>query len=281
MMSGPAIRRGERDVERAAKRRARMRAFTGLTCVLMLAGVDTARGTEPRLLPPSATNLEREPTVSRTTKDDAYAAARNAMVDQQIVARGVSDERVLAAMRKIPRHEFIPRRGHGAAYQDSPVPIGEGQTISQPLIVAVMTEAARLGETSKVLEIGTGSGYQAAVLAEVAGEVYSIEIVPSLAERARALLHRTGYERVHLRLGDGYAGWPEAAPFDAIVVTAAPAEIPEPLVEQLAVGGRMVIPVGRWFQELIVLTRTESGVERESIFPVRFVPMTGEAQERD
>ncbi len=290
-MSGPVIHRGDCGGERAVTSRAqprlrriahqRIREFAASSFVVTLAAVNIAQSAEPEILPPRATTMEREPTVSRTTTDDVFAAARNAMVDNQIAARGVTDERVLAAMRKIPRHQFVPERQRDAAYRDSPLPIGDGQTISQPLIVAVMTEAAQLDATSKVLEIGTGSGFQAAVLAEVAGEVYSIEIVPSLAERARALLHRTGYERVHLRLGDGYAGWPEAAPFDAILVTAAPPEIPEPLVEQLAVGGRMVIPVGRWWQELVVLTKTESGIERESIFPVRFVPMTGEAQERD
>lgn len=209
---------------------------------------------------------------------DVFSAARHAMVDQQIEARGIRDPRVLDAMRKVPRHRFVPEAQRDAAYRDGPLPIGERQTISQPFIVAAMTELAGLDANSKVLEIGTGSGYQAAVLAEVAGSVYSIEIVPELARRAAAWLERAGYDAVQLREGDGYAGWPEAAPFDAILVTAAPPRVPEPLVEQLAVGGRMVIPVGGLSQELLVLTRTETGVERRSVFPVLFVPMTGEIQ---
>ncbi len=234
-------------------------------------------------LPPSIfdTAMPRRSPKPHAKSEAAYAAARADMVEKQIVARGVADPRVLEAMRKVPRHEFVPESQRKAAYHDGPLPIGERQTISQPYIVAIMTELAKLDANSKVLEIGTGSGYQAAVLAEVAGEVYSIEIVAPLAERARALLHRTGYTDIHLRLGDGYAGWAEAAPFDAILVTAAPPEVPEPLIEQLAVGGRLVVPVGRWWQELVVLTKTKDGIERESVFPVRFVPMTGEAQERD
>lgn len=206
---------------------------------------------------------------------DEYEKARAVMVDAQIAARGVKDPRVLAAMRKVPRHEFVPESLRGRAYGDHPLPIGEDQTISQPYIVALMTQLAEVDRSSKVLEIGTGSGYQAAVLAEVAGEVYSIEIVEPLARRAAGTLKRLGYERVHLRIGDGYRGWPEAAPFDAILVTAAPAEIPRPLLEQLKVGGRLVIPVGQTRQELKRVRRTAHGHEEEVILPVRFVPMTG------
>jgi protein-L-isoaspartate(D-aspartate) O-methyltransferase len=194
------------------------------------------------------------------------------MVEEQIEARGVRDARVLEALRKVPRHEFVPENLRERAYGDTALPIGHGQTISQPYVVAVMTELAHLGPDSKVLEIGTGSGYQAAILSLLAGEVYSIEIVAPLAERAKETLARLGY-RVHLRTGDGYAGWPEAAPFDAIVVTAAPPEVPQALREQLAVGGRLVVPVGTGVQELQVHTRTEDGFDVENILPVRFVPM--------
>ncbi len=200
------------------------------------------------------------------------------MVQDQIAARGVTDERVLAAMRKVPRHEFVPADRREMAYRDHPLPIGHEQTISQPFIVAVMTELAAVGPKSKVLEIGTGSGYQAAILGEIAGEVYTIEIVEPLAARAKALLARLGYDNVHLRHGDGYQGWPDKAPFDAIVVTAAPPKIPEPLKHQLAVGGHLVVPVGAPRQDLRVITRTADGYEERSEFPVLFVPMTGEAQ---
>ncbi len=203
------------------------------------------------------------------------------MLDEQIAGRGVRDARVLDAMRKVPRHEFVPRAWRWFAYDDHPLPIGHGQTISQPYIVAAMTELAALGPESKVLEVGTGSGYQAAVLAEVAGEVYSIEIVKELADSAAETLRRLGYGSVRVRHGDGYAGWPEAAPFDAIVVTAAAPRVPPALLEQLALGGRLVVPVGDAYQELEVHTRTATGVEVQRVLPVRFVPMTGEVQEAD
>jgi protein-L-isoaspartate(D-aspartate) O-methyltransferase len=200
------------------------------------------------------------------------------MVEQQIRARGVRDERVLAAMREIPRHEFVQESLRERAYTDFALPIGFGQTISQPYIVAAMTEAAGLEPDDRVLEVGTGSGYQAAVLNELVAEVYSIEIVPELAERARLTLSRLGYLKVRVRAGDGYRGWPDAAPFDAIVVTAAPAEVPKPLLDQLALGGRLVIPVGKRSQVLRVLTRRPERVEERELFEVRFVPMTGESQ---
>ncbi len=212
--------------------------------------------------------------------ESVHSAERNRMVDEQIARRGVTDARVLAAMRRVPRHEFVPESYKKYAYADEPLPIGEGQTISQPYIVALMTETLHIGKDSRVLEIGTGSGYQAAVLAEIAAEVYSIEIIESLAERAEVTLNRLGYSNVHVKAGDGYRGWPEKAPFDAIIVTAAPDHVPEPLVEQLKVGGRMSIPVGDIYQELLVITKTESGVVRKDVLPVRFVPMTGEAQEK-
>jgi protein-L-isoaspartate(D-aspartate) O-methyltransferase len=205
---------------------------------------------------------------------------RDEMVAAQIEARGVSDTLVLRAMRSVPRHRFVPEHFSEEAYGDYPLPIGEGQTISQPYVVAAMTEAARVRPGEKVLEIGTGSGYQAAVLAAMGAQVWSIEIIPTLAARADSTLSELGYE-VSVLSGDGYRGWPEHAPFDAVVVTAAPEHVPQPLVDQLAVGGRLVIPVGDYFQELIVMTKLQDGTTAtDTLFPVRFVPMTGEAEDK-
>lgn len=209
------------------------------------------------------------------------AARREQMVDQQIAARGVVDEHVLEAMRRVPRHRFVPESVAGHAYEDRPLSIGHRQTISQPYIVAAMTEAIRPGPEDRVLEVGTGSGYQAAVLAEIVAQVYTIEIVRPLGEQARDTLASLGYDNVSVRIGDGYAGWPEEAPFDAIVVTAAPDEIPPALIEQLAEGGRLVIPVGEFLQELRLVTKTPEGVSTRDLMPVRFVPMTGRAQDGD
>jgi protein-L-isoaspartate(D-aspartate) O-methyltransferase len=204
---------------------------------------------------------------------------RDQMVVDQIEARGVGDPRVLAAMRRVPRHRYAPDVDPGAAYADRPHPIGLGQTISQPYIVALMTELAALEPPCKVLEVGTGSGYQAAVLAEVGCRVYSIEIIAPLAHEAAARLDAEGYgDRIEVRAGDGYLGWPEHAPFDAILVTAAAPRVPRPLLEQLRVGGRLVIPVGDLSQILEVHRRTEDGFVRERKLPVRFVPMTGEVR---
>jgi len=211
--------------------------------------------------------------------EDPYEPRRLRMVETQIEARGVSAPRVLAAMRRVERHRFVPPAARGQAYADHPLPIGHQQTISQPYIVALMTELVRPGPDTKVLEIGTGSGYQAAVLAECAGEVYTIEIVPELGRETADLLPRLGYDKIHTRIGDGFDGWPDEAPFDAIVVTAAPPRIPQPLLDQLAPGGRLVIPVGQGFQQLVLVTRTADGFDRRTITPVRFVPMTGKAQE--
>lgn len=211
------------------------------------------------------------------SSSDPFLAMRQRMVEQQIEARGVRDARVLEAMRTVPRHLFVPATDRDRAYDDAPQPIGSGQTISQPYIVAFMTEAAAIGPGDRVLEVGTGSGYQAAVLAAVGAEVFSIEILPALAERARGDLKSAGYAGVQVRTGDGWAGWPEAAPFDAILVTAAPTTVPQALVMQLKVGGRMVIPLGTGTQELVRITRTARGDERETLLPVRFVPMTGRA----
>jgi protein-L-isoaspartate(D-aspartate) O-methyltransferase len=200
------------------------------------------------------------------------------MVDEQLRARDITSPRVLEAMRKVPRHLFIPEPLRERAYDDSPVPIGLGQTISQPYIVAFMTQALDVQTGHKVLEIGTGSGYQAAVLAELTREVYSIEVLPELADRAAATLRELGYDQVRLKTGNGYLGWPEHAPFDRIIVTAAPPEIPPALVDQLKVGGLMAIPVGTTDQDLRILRRTATGLELLQTLPVRFVPMTGRPQ---
>lgn len=203
---------------------------------------------------------------------------REDMVNQQIIARGVHDEAVIQALRKVPRHKFVLDTYASEAYQDYPLPIGYGQTISQPYIVAYMTETLELHPSEKVLEIGTGSGYQAAILAELAAQVFTIEIVKPLATQAADILKKLGYQNVTVRAGDGYQGWPEEAPFDAIILTAAPDHIPQPLLDQLAVGGRLILPVGKFMQELVLLRRTPKGFERKILLPVAFVPMTGEAE---
>jgi len=210
---------------------------------------------------------------SAATEEDPAALKRQKMIKEQIEARGVKDQRVLDAMRKVKRHLFVPSQWRNSAYDDHPLPIGHGQTISQPYIVAYMTEAAKINPTDRVLEIGTGSGYQAAVLAEMAKEVYTIEILQLLAESASLLLKDLGYKNVKVKCGDGYQGWKEYAPFDAIIVTAAPTEIPGELVKQLKTGGRMVVPIGSFFQDLYRLTKTDSGYKKEVLLPVRFVPM--------
>jgi protein-L-isoaspartate(D-aspartate) O-methyltransferase len=207
------------------------------------------------------------------------AQARERMVRTQIEARGVRDARTLEAMRTVPRHRFVPPALARDAYADHPLPIGHRQTISQPYIVAFMTEALELRGGETVLEVGTGSGYQAAVLAEIAAKVHTIEIVEPLAEEAKALLAELGYHNIEVRSGDGYAGWPEAAPFDAIMVTAAAPRIPEPLEAQLKDGARLVIPVGDDYQNLVVVTRRGDRFEQKRVLPVRFVPMTGQVRE--
>ena len=212
--------------------------------------------------------------VASVSSQEDFARMRERMVAEQMAARDIKDPRVLAAMRKVPRHLFVPADQQRLAYEDHPLPIGKDQTISQPYIVAYMSQALELKPTHKVLEIGTGSGYQAAVLGELASQVYTIEIVKELADRATQALADAGYKNVHVRHGDGYAGWPEHAPFDAIMVTAAPDHVPQPLIEQLAPGGRMIIPVGDYFQELRVILRTEQGIVQRSTIPVRFVPLT-------
>jgi protein-L-isoaspartate(D-aspartate) O-methyltransferase len=209
---------------------------------------------------------------------DPMEKKRLAMVETQIEARGIRDARVLAAMRKIPRDLFVPPAEAASAYDDRPLPIGSGQTISQPYVVAFMTEQLRLTGKEKVLEIGTGSGYQTAILAELAAKVYSIEIRPELARAAADRLAALGIRNVEVRAADGYRGWPEEAPFDGILVTAAPERVPPPLLEQLAPTGRMVIPVGAFYQELKVIERQGGGYSEKSVLPVRFVPFVGEAE---
>ncbi|MBM3245268.1 MAG: protein-L-isoaspartate(D-aspartate) O-methyltransferase [Candidatus Omnitrophica bacterium] len=211
--------------------------------------------------------------VCAASEEEVFALNRQRMVKEQIERRGITDKRVLDAMRKVKRHLFVPAHLHNAAYEDRPLPIGYGQTISQPYIVAYMTQAARIGQNDRILEIGTGSGYQAVVLAEIAKEVYTIEILQPLADSARLRLGEMGYKNIKVKPGDGYKGWREYAPFDAIIVTAAPSEIPEELASQLKIGGRMVVPIGSFYQELYLITRAESGFKKEALLPVVFVPM--------
>ena len=217
-------------------------------------------------------------TPAASVASDRTAELRRQMVERQLRARDIRDTRVLAAMGKVPRHLFVPEAIRSLAYQDRPLPIGYEQTISQPYIVAHMTQALGVGPDARVLEVGTGSGYQAAVLAELVREVYTIEIVPELASRARQTLTSLAYANVSVREGDGYRGWVEHAPFDGIMVTAAPDHVPQPLVDQLAVGGRLVIPVGDVFQQMTIITKTSDGIVREVTIPVLFVPMTGEGR---
>ncbi|HPD26160.1 MAG TPA: protein-L-isoaspartate(D-aspartate) O-methyltransferase [Candidatus Marinimicrobia bacterium] len=212
--------------------------------------------------------------MAKNSQDPDYYQLRQKMVNEQIMARGVRTESVIKAMQKVERHLFVPEQYRNFAYSDRPLPIGEGQTISQPYIVALMTELLDLKKSDKVLEIGTGSGYQAAILAEICDSVYTIEIIPSLGKQAQVLLRELGYHNIHCKIGDGYLGWPEHAPYDGIIVTCAPSKIPQPLKEQLAEGGRMVIPVGATYtQELVLVTKTKGKLIQKSVIPVRFVPM--------
>ncbi len=235
-------------------------AALGIVCLLMVAGEFAGKNTV-------ADSMNIEPTERLT------------MVREQIEARGIKNKAVLESMRNIPRHLFIPENFRQEAYEDEPVPIGYGQTISQPYIVALMTELLELNSDSKVLEIGTGSGYQAAILSTLADSVFSIEIIPELAAAADSILKELNY-KVEVKCGDGYRGWPEHAPFDAIIVTAAPEKIPQPLIEQLAENGRLVIPVGSYYQELKLIRKVDGKLIETNIAPVRFVPMTGEIDKK-
>lgn len=228
----------------------------------------------PFVPPISGMSMEFEPLSHPSPRQ----RERDHMVKAQLLARGISDQAVIRAMREVPRHEFVPADDTAEAYDDHPLPIGYGQTISQPYIVAYMTEALRLNDQERVLEIGTGSGYQAAVLARVGVRVFTIEIVEELAERARQTFDRLGIPHITSRAGDGYQGWPEEAPFDAIILTAAPEHIPQPLLDQLAPGGRMILPLGKTLQKLIILSNTPAGIQRQELLPVAFVPMTGEVE---
>lgn len=207
------------------------------------------------------------------TEQSTFDEERKNMVELQIRKRGIKDQRVLEAMLKVPRHLFVPEQMKELAYGDEPLPIGEGQTISQPYIVAYMTEALKLSGQERVLEIGTGSGYQTAILAEIVKEVYTVELIPELSRRAQKVLAELGYKNIKFLIGDGTRGWPEYAPYDAILVSAAPATIPKALVEQLKVNGRMIIPVGTDFQELVLVKRKKDGWEEKRLIGVRFVPL--------
>ncbi len=209
--------------------------------------------------------------------ENGYTLRREQMVQTQIKRRGVTDERVIGAFRQVRRHLFVPDKYLDFAYSDQPLPIGYDQTISQPYIVAFMTEALNLSDTDRVLEIGTGSGYQAAILARICQQVYSIEIIPELGNAARKLLQELGYRNIHLKIGDGYQGWAAHAPYDAIIVTCSPTRVPQPLVEQLAEGGRLMIPLSiEYAQHLVLLRKKEGELVKESVLPVRFVPMVNE-----
>lgn len=224
----------------------------------------------------------RAPTQSPAADETGrFAIERKRMVQEQLTGPGrdITNARVLTVMDKVPRQEFVPAELRHRAYEDGALPIGHGQTISQPYVVAFMTEQLDPQPTDRVLEIGTGSGYQAAVLAELVAEVYTIEIIEPLAQRAQSDLSRLGYTNVYVRVSDGYQGWPEAAPFDSIIVTCAPEDVPEPLIAQLKEGGRMIVPVGTiWSQHLVLLRKRGQRLEKYSVLPVRFVPMTGDAQ---
>jgi protein-L-isoaspartate(D-aspartate) O-methyltransferase len=214
----------------------------------------------------------------KTASNSEFAGERQKMVQEQLKPRGIHDERVLAALAKVPREAFIPENTRDKSYTDSALPIGHDQTISQPFIVAIMTEQLRLQPTDRVLEIGTGSGYHAAILAELVRDVYTIEIIEPLAKDASARLARLGYSNAHVKIGDGYQGWPEVAPFDAIIVTCAPDKVPQPLTQQLKEGGRMIIPVGTGLdQQLFLLEKKDGQMAQRAILPVRFVQMAGEA----
>ncbi len=225
---------------------------------------------------------EKEPSVSGAPRpEEAFAARRAEMVEEHLRPRGITNEQVLAALGRVPRHELVPANLRSRAYGDHPLPIGHDQTISQPYIVAFMSQALQPNPGDRVLEIGTGSGYQAAVLGELVQAVYTIEIVEPLGQRAQADLARLNYANVFVRVGDGYRGWPEQAPFDSIIVTCSPDHIPQPLIEQLKDGGRMIIPVGdNWRgQNLVLLGKRGTNVVKQAVLPVRFVPMTGRAQQ--
>ena len=233
----------------------------------------------PDDLPP--VDPPQQPPPADPGEDPQFTRARETMVARQLRSRDITDAKVLEVMGRVPRHRFVPKELRDAAYADYPLPIGHRQTISQPYIVALMTQLARPKAGSRALDIGTGSGYQAAVLGEICKEVYSIEILKPLADEAGTRLKQLGYKNVTVRSGDGYRGWPEKAPFDVIIVAAAPDHVPQPLIDQLAPGGKLVIPVGEYYQELVVIEKQQDGTARRTpVIPVMFVPMTGEAEKQ-
>ncbi|MGB0908924.1 MAG: protein-L-isoaspartate(D-aspartate) O-methyltransferase [Nitrospirales bacterium] len=224
------------------------------------------------------TNVRRPIPFSVTASVAVWQRKQSHMVEAQIITRGVKDQLVIDAMRRVPRHRFVLTHSVNEAYEDYPLSIGYGQTISQPYIVAFMTEALELQSSEKVLEIGTGSGYQTSILAEIVSQVFSVEVVEPLSRGAQNILCNLGYDHVSVRVGDGYTGWPQEAPFDAIILTAAPGHIPEPLLEQLRVGGRLILPVGSHSQSLLLIHRTSEGYSHTKLLDVSFVPMTGQAR---
>jgi protein-L-isoaspartate(D-aspartate) O-methyltransferase len=250
-----------------------MKRLAGLLILLGLGGAPEGR--------PADNGTVLQQWFMQRSSDGAYTTSAAAMVERQLRPRGIDDPKTLRVMAKVPREKFVPKEMRARAYEDRPLPIGYGQTISQPFIVAFMTQELKPKASDRVLEIGTGSGYQAAVLAELVAEVYTIEIVRPLAQQAETLLGELGYKNIHVKAGDGYKGWPEHAPFDAIIVTAAPDHIPQPLVEQLKEGGRMVIPVGGAIvQHLNVLEKRGGVVKQTAAIPVRFVPLTRDPEEK-
>ena len=245
----------------------KVRGLFSVAASIWFAGEAELRGQEPGTLP--------QQWITKKTSEGSFASSSGMMVEKQLRPRGIDDPRTLAAMAKVPREKFVAKELQASAYEDRPLPIGFGQTISQPFIVAFMTQALKPKPTDRILEIGTGSGYQAAILGELVAEVYTIEIVRPLAQRAATVLNALGYKNVLVKGGDGYKGWPEHAPFDAIIVTAAPDHVPQPLIEQLKEGGRMVIPVGKTFaQQLKVLEKRAGAVKETAVIPVKFVPLT-------
>lgn len=247
---------------------------------LTLAGFVSANTSGCAASPPGAptekdvpVQQDKESVVGKNTQDNKYSMQKKLLIDE-IRSQGVRDETVLKALEDVPRHLFVPQNFRDASYDNGPLPIGQGQTISQPYIVAYMTEALKLKRSDKVLEIGTGSGYQSAIIADLVDNVYSIEVLPELSKQAQKTFAEVGIDNVHLKIGDGYKGWPEEAPFDAIIVTAAPPEIPQALISQLADGGRLIAPVGgNDFQYLVLITRDSDKISRKKLLPVRFVPM--------
>ena len=248
----------------------------GLTALAFTSLASALRADDP---PKAKQEPQAKPEPKPATAADPYAAARNRMVDRHLVERGIKDPRVLEAFRTVPRHLFVPKESRHLAYEDESIPIGEGQTITPPYDVAFMTEVLDPKPTEKVYEVGTGSGYQASILSRLVKDVYSVEIHKPLGEKAAKVIKELGYANIHTKVGDGYAGWPEAAPFDAIIVTCAPEKVPQPLVEQLKEGGRMVIPLGSRFDQSVFFYEKKDGkLVGRKLRPTLFVPMTGRAQ---